>query len=228
MSSIVVGLGEVGTPLFEILRVAYPDIYGYDLKRVDVELPKSVEVLNICFPWSLEFSSSVTQYQIMFGPTLTIIHSTVPVGTTEGFVNAVHSPVLGRHSKIKDDMFKYKKWVGGSLREEAASFLGRAGFKCRLAETSRETELLKLMCLAKYGVSLAFANYQKLVCDKENIPYSVVIDWDEDYNRNVGDLKRPMIQPDGTIGGHCVVPGTKLLDNEYPNRLLREVLTYER
>src|SRR3990167_4641768 len=85
------------------------------------------------------------------------------------------------------------------------------------------------MCLAKYGMSIAFSIYQKQVCDKLGISYEDVHLWDTFYNEGVmPSLKRPMIEPpkDGVIGGHCVLPGTKLLNEQYPDAILNSVLRH--
>jgi len=229
MKGLVIGLGEIGQPLFELLTKAYPDTVGFDLKNPSVEIPKFVDVLNICIPWSDKFVWNVRNYQTQAHPKVTVVHSTVPPGTTEQIPDAVNSPVLGRHSQMKQDMLLYKKWIGGAKAAEAAAYLEGAGFKCRVVPTARQTELMKLMCLAKYGVSLAFAMYQDNLCRKENILFEDVLEWDKDYNEHVGDkLKRPLIVPDGRIGGHCVLPGTKILNETYPSEFLTEVLNYGR
>ena len=81
------------------------------------------------------------------------------------------------------------------------------GLKTQYVEKSEETEALKLMCLAKYGMSIAFAQYQQEVCNEHGFDYSDVIAWDRNYNRYVGnELKRPILKsPGDTIGGHCVI-----------------------
>ena len=84
------------------------------------------------------------------------------------------------------------------------------------------------MCLAKYGMSIAFAQYQKDICDTYGFPYDDVIDWDNNYNENVAPwLMRPILTPPGKrINGHCVIQNTKILNEQHPNKILEEILRY--
>jgi UDP-glucose 6-dehydrogenase len=171
----------------------------------------------------------VQDYQDLFNQPLTIIHSTVPIGTTSKINNAVHSPILGRHDRMKKDLKTFKKWIGGEKVEEARNYLQRAGFYCECVSTSEETEALKLMCLAKYGMSIAFAQYCKDIADIYKFPYDDVARWDVNYNVGVDEwLQRPILNPpNGKIRGHCVCQNTKILNQQHPNLILQEVLKYE-
>ncbi|MDH5459683.1 MAG: hypothetical protein OEW71_01435, partial [Candidatus Bathyarchaeota archaeon] len=127
---LVVGLGEVGRPLFELLRESKKfEVYGWDVdekKMQDVQqggLPKEVDVLHICYGCrdQEEFVKATVDYVRRFRPELTIINSTVPLGTTEKVYtllggHIVHSPVRGMH-KSKESMKRYllflTKYIGG-------------------------------------------------------------------------------------------------------------------
>ena len=228
LKSAVIGLGETGRPLFEILS-EYHDVDGIDLKDCRNPIPVNYEIINICIPYSDTFVQTVQDYQDLFNPKFTIIHSTVPIGTTRQIPNAVHSPILGRHDRMKEDLKTFKKWIGGEKVEEARNYLQRAGFYCECVSTSEETEALKLMCLAKYGMSIAFAQYCKDIADIYKFPYDDVARWDVNYNVGVDEwLQRPILQPpNGPIKGHCVIPNTKILNQQHPNPILQEVLKYE-
>ncbi len=230
--AIVVGLGETGMPLWQVLDTAYPgEVLGYDPKKAGFQdMPGAkVEILNVCLPWGPHFIDLVRSFRESFRPELTIIHSTVPVGTTRNFTDAVHSPILGRHGRMREELLAYTKWIGGGKAEEAAAFFEKARIRCQKVATPDETELMKLMCLAKYGASIAFAFYQKEACDKLGIPYEHVLEWDRNYNEGVyPSFKRPLIEPSetGKIGGHCVVPGTRILQGQFPNQILDEVVRH--
>lgn len=225
---LVIGLGETGRPLYEILKEAYPDTHGADIKT-GLTAAFDVTVMNICFPYSENFVEEVKNYQGIYKPKLTIIHSTVPIGTTSQIPNAVHSPILGRHDNMKQSIKSFTKWVGGKKAAEASIYLSGADIQCNYVETSEETEALKLMCLAKYGMSIAFAGYQKEICDKYGIDYADVLKWDRNYNLNVAEgLQRPLLTPpEGKIGGHCVIQNTRLLNKQHPNPILSEILKYD-
>ncbi len=225
-TGIVIGLGETGKPLFEILKEAYPDMLGYDrYMKWDSEV-EPVRFLHICLPYSKDFVESVKDYQSIYMPEVTIIHSTVPIGTTAQIPNAVHSPIQGRHNRMKSDLLKYVKWISGPKANDAHAHMKSAGFHTHAISTdSCVTEKLKLMCLAKYGVSLAFAKYQKQVMGNDNY-YSY--QWDEDYNKHVGEnLQRPIFDKlTEKIGGHCVTQNVRILNERHPNPMLDEVLKY--
>jgi acetyltransferase-like isoleucine patch superfamily enzyme len=130
---------------------------------------------------------------------------------------------------MKASIKKFVKWIGGERAEEAKEILEISGVICRTVERSEETEFLKLTCLAKYGTSIAFANYQKTLCDLYGFDFEHIIEWDINYNNNVDPrLKRPQIrQPNGKIGGHCVTQNTEHLNRQHPNPMLDEILRYK-
>lgn len=222
---LVIGLGETGSPLFEILSAKYVTV-GIDIGNVHVDDEK-IRFMNICFGFSNAFVQAVKNYQGRFKPVLTIIHSTVPIGTTSQIMDAVHSPINGRHDSMKADLLGYYKWIGGDRSLEALHYLSGAGFSCRTVKKSEETEAMKLMCLAKFGVSLAFADYQKSICKRYGFSYDDVIDWDNNYNGRCIVKRSILNAPNGKIGGHCVIPGTKLLNMQHPNQMLDEVMEFE-
>lgn len=228
MKSIVIGLGETGQPLYEVLKEAYPETVGYDSKMGEYPDLDDIEIINICIPYSDKFISEVKGLQMWLCPSLTIIHSTVPIGTTAQIPNAVHSPILGKHNNMKQSIKSFVKWVGGEMADEAGEYLRGAGLKCRIVPTSQETEMLKLLCLAKYGKDIAFAEYADDLCREYGVSYDHVIEWDINYNSHVGDYRRPIIlPPKGKIGGHCVVQNTKILNEQHPNTMLDEILKYD-
>ena len=231
LKSAVIGLGETGRPLFEILQKYYgEDVIGFDIKDSIIMTDfLECDVLNICIPYSSSFINIVAEYQRVWKPSLTIIHSTVPIGTTSKIKNAVHSPILGKHDQMYEDIKNFRKWIGGPLADEARNYLQAAGLWCMTVPTSEETEALKLMCLATYGMSIAMAQYRKEVCDKYGFSYNDVIEWDKNYNQGVASwLRRPILTPpEGKISGHCVVQNTKILNEQHPNPILEEILKYE-
>src|SRR5207249_6374775 len=78
--SVVLGLGEVGRPLLEVLKRAHR-VEGVDLPARDISGP--VEFLHVCYPAEIkEFAVITAGYVKRYRPEVVIIHSTVPVGTT--------------------------------------------------------------------------------------------------------------------------------------------------
>lgn len=231
--AIVVGLGEVGGALYRVLKKSYGEnVAGYDLSNGPAP-EEQFEVLNICFPYSDGFLSAVRSYAMKFRSSLIIIHSTVPVGTTSKIgPDAVHSPILGDHTNMEESQTVFMKWIGGSEGQAASAFLTYAGFACALVEKPEETELLKLFCLAKYGLAVAFSKYEKEVFDKFGLDPKRIEAWDGYYNQGLNKLgkshlERPVIRhEEGPIGGHCVIPGARLLSKTHPDKLLGAILEY--
>jgi UDP-N-acetyl-D-mannosaminuronate dehydrogenase len=222
----VIGLGKTGRPLFDILNECYGDVVGLDAGD---EFDGTVDVLNICIPYCDEFVGIVEDYAEKYKPGLIINHATVPVGTTDRIKNAVHSPILGDHTNMKESLRRFPKWIGGKKAGVAGEILGLAGIRCRTVREAKETELLKLFCLAKYGKDIAFAQYQKDVFNKYGFDYSHIIEWDMSYTMNARpDKQRPVLTPPGEcISGSCVVPGARMLFIDHPNPQLEEILKYE-
>ncbi len=96
-SSLVVGLGEVGMALQEVLECDGHDPFkGIEAKE------GHYDVLHIAFPYNqtkYNFKTVVAEYRKKFTPNLVIIHSTVPVGVSRE-LDAVHSPIRGVHPHL--------------------------------------------------------------------------------------------------------------------------------
>ena len=116
---LVVGLGEVGHPLYQLLKECGKFlVYGFDVdetKMSSIEqkgVPDRVDVMHICIPCfnQDEFANVVVGYAKRFKPKLLIINSTVPPGTTQKIHElcgclAAHSPVRGMHKSLE-----HMKW----------------------------------------------------------------------------------------------------------------------
>ena len=229
MKQIVIGLGKVGKPLQEILGAD-----GVDVHPDAFHAPGKYDVIHICFPYSHKFFlNEVSVFQCLFHPDLTIIHSTVPIGTTRQIPNAVHSPVVTKgvawNSNIKEDLFNFTKWIGGPRCSEAWKILSDAGMRCRTMPYSEQTEALKLLCLMKYGIYIATSHYVKEVCNKVGVEDVVLKEWDDDYNAHCHEyVKRPYIYPHAEkIGGSCVISVVEMLNEQFPHEILDGILRYK-
>src|SRR5437868_5842335 len=112
---IVVGLGEVGKPLFEIIKTRY-EVFGVD---IDLTAPLNrCDVMHICFPFDdRKFVGQVLDYIRRYQPALAIINSTVSPGTTrclarESGLAVVNSPVRGKHTRMQEELLNYTKFIG--------------------------------------------------------------------------------------------------------------------
>lgn len=216
MRNLVIGSGEIGKALFEVLKVSH-ETFIRDIQPCNPE-PGDVQVLNICFGYSDKFDEAVKSYQSRYNPRVTIIHSTVPVGTSRR-LGAVHSPIHGRHNQEGGLVLGIKtfvKYVGGDdtsdlKAAEAARFLTDAGIKAQIVDNSETSELSKLKCLQYYGLAFVHMKETERECAELGANFEQVYSgWNRLYNlgyREQGMEKfiRPILEPmPGPQGGHCV------------------------
>src|SRR5271169_4448769 len=160
---IVAGLGEVGKPLLQILSRTY-ECVGVDIAPVQTTHPCSV--LHVCFPFQLkDFVGTTVGYIEKYKPALTIINSTLGVGTTRKVQERVsspvaYSPVRGKHAKMEQDMLHYQKFVAGfdaQSTQKAADHFAGAGFPVAKFRTPEVGEVSKLMETTWLGMLIAWA-----------------------------------------------------------------------
>lgn len=217
-STLIVGAGEVGTALTNVLRPHYP------VATIDIE-PEyrsggPFEFMHICFPYSPSFVDSVRSYKALYQPRYTVIHSTVPVGTSLA-CGAVHSPIRGNHYDMERSLRTLVKFVGGSGPEAdaVADYLMRAGIQVYLCRQAETTELGKLLCTTFYGVCIEYIKAAERKCIEEGVPFAEAFTlWQRTYNEGYAalgrpEVARPVLAPiQARIGGHCVLPNTELFD----------------
>lgn len=232
---LVIGMGQIGRAIYAVLKDTF-EVYGVETNN-RAKLP-NVGVLHICIPYSEDFIAVVKGYISKYKPEVTIVYSTVPIRTCETIgPEIVHSPVEGRHPALEDSIRRMPRWVGAhhpTPRETAARIWTMCGVLPKEVGSSMTTEFLKLMSTAKYGINLAFADYQAKVAESMALPWSVVKEFDEDYNMLYRQLGMPQFQryildpPHGVIGGHCIVPNAKLLNEQFPSELLEKIISMEK
>lgn len=232
-NSICIGMGQIGQGLFDVLLPVYHHKLFYRDKQEGC-FTVSFDVMNICIPYCSDFINIVNNYVDKYKPNLTIIHSTVPVGTTRNIKGVVvHSPVRAKHPGIAHGLLLYKKFIGYNdeiALHRALSYLSPV-MECVPVEKTESTELAKLLSLAEYGVDIAFAEYSKNVCNDLGLDYDLVRkEWNKTYNEGIKYTKEPHLQrplidpPTGKIGGHCVLQNTILLNKQFPSPLLQQVI----
>lgn len=227
---LIIGMGEIGSAIYGL----FPTAITLDAKDEETALIDAVSVMHICFPYSEEFIDYVLDYMEEYRPNHVIIYSTVPIGTTKQILNAVHSPVEGKHPDLELSIRQMVRWIGyNGMSEEGIFFKNlfwEKGINSRIVESTDFTEFLKLRSTSKYGINIAWTAYEKKVADGIEMPFELLKEFDRDYNKlykNMGiDWAQRYIldPPDGPIGGHCVVPNAKLLNKQFPSGLLDEII----
>jgi len=221
---VVVGLGEVGKPLFELLS-RYHNTVAVDISPV--EQIEGVEVLHVCYPFEIkDFIGETARYIELFGPALTIINSTVAIGTTRTVAErtgtaVVNSPVRGKHARMLDELRTYTKFVGALDRaagERAAEHFRSVGLKTKILSSPEATELAKLTETTYFGLLIAWAQEIERYCDKSRQDYDEVVS----FHQEIKYLPRVKYFP-GIIGGHCVMPNIKILSKFEPSLILETI-----
>lgn len=224
--TLVVGVGEVGGALAEVLERAHR-VARLDLKPTAIDEP--VEVMHLCFPFVSrgQFESAACGYIRRFQPQLTIINSTILPHTTRNLARATgaaiaYSPVRGKHARMAQELLHYAKFI--SAPDEVAAELARdhfstAGMKTRLIDAPETLELAKLAETTYFGVIIAFAQEINRYAQAAGADYEELAGFFEE----IEFLPRARYFP-GFIGGHCVIPNINLLLQLAPAGLLKAVL----
>ena len=224
--ALIVGLGEVGTALLEILSQVH-DVYVKD-DGLDAEGRKlyrgpdngeRIDFMHICFPYQddEQFRIGVQKLQQVYDVGVTVVHSTVPVGTCRQ-LGAVHSPVMGKHPRLFSDMMTFTKFIGGPDASAVAEHLHRAGMRVYITDKAETTEAMKLLSTLFYAVCVEYTKDVKRFCLEYGLPFELWTLWTEAYNEGVvarGDsqLVRPNLTPFlRPLGGHCLQPNLGMTD----------------
>ena len=222
---VVVGLGEVGRPLLEIMKSRYRT-FG-----VDINQPASVsecDVMHVCFPFQNgKFVEHVAEYIHLYRPALTVINSTVAPGTTrkiavQSKTPVVNSPVRGKHARMREEMLHYTKFVGAldlPSGQRAVAHLEEVGMKTKLLSSPEATELAKLTETTYFGLLIAWAQEVQRYCTQLGIDYHEVASFYDEIKFFPSVKYSP-----GVIGGHCVMPNIDILMQRFPSDLLQAIV----
>jgi len=221
---VIVGLGEVGKPLLEIMKSQY-QVFG-----VDINQPASVsqcDVMHVCFPFQSEkFCRQVVEYIGQYRPALTVINSTVAPGTTRSIAvesgsAVVHSPVRGKHARMQQEMLHYVKFVGAldeRSGQRAIEHFEGVGMKTTLVTSPEASEIAKLTETTYFGLMIAWAQEVERYCMKLGANYDEVVLFCNEIK-----FFPPVKYFPGVIGGHCVMPNIAILRQQFPSDLLEAI-----
>ncbi len=208
MRHLVIGMGEVGTALYQVLLSKH-DVIGIDKEEEPV---LEFDFVHICFPHFKGFIREVKRYkkQYLKKGGVCVIHSTVPVGTSRR-CEAVHSPIRGIHPNLKESILTFTKYFGGEGAQEVAWEFGNAGVNCKTFNSPEETEAMKLWDLAGYWMNILFQKDVKRYCDKHGLDFhNCYTEPNLSYNAGYEKLGFPQFKKyvlkdmPGPTGGHCI------------------------
>jgi hypothetical protein len=242
MKSLIIGAGEVGKALKEIIQKTH-EVIIRDIEPIDIGLG-NIEVLHICYPESEQFIEITQKYIQEYKPKITIIHSSIPIGTSDKFgSDVVYSPIRGRHNRINSingrrmyglefDIPRYVKFIFGSksARMMAKEYFEKCGIECDEYDCNRKSdgEFLKLISNIHMGLEIAWRQEVGRILNHYHISSYLYDRWESTYNdgyKKCGDehLIRPTMKPD-PIGGHCIIPCTEILSKQFPSKIFDFIL----
>lgn len=228
MTDVILGMGEVGQTLFDLLVDRKFDCVGIDLdnskckKYSENEVIKNPEYLHVCLPGELTGFTDIVLNWInkIKNIQVVIIHSTVKPGTTKIIqeklsIPILFSPVRGVHKRFLNDIKKYTKFIsfdGVEIDLKIKKDLENRFEKIDWMSTTKTAELAKILVdTTYYGWLINYAQITKMICEKENVDFEEMWKFADEIHENLGN--RPKMFP-GIIGGHCVIPNLDLVEYE--------------
>ena len=242
MTDIILGMGEVGETLFDLLAER-----GFNCIGIDVDKSKcknysenstieNPEYLHVCLPGELTEFVDITSNWIskIEGLKVVLVHSTVKPGTTKNIqkkskVLVLFSPVRGVHKRFLEDIKKYTKFIASDDKQIDPKIkldLEKRFQKVDWMSTTKTAELAKILVdTAYYGWLINYAQITKMICKKEGIDFDEMWKFADEIHENLGN--RPKMYP-GIIGGHCVIPNLSLVEYENLNIIKKINELYEK
>ena len=228
MTDIILGMGEVGETLFDLLVDRKFDCIGIDLEDskcknyTENKIIENPQYLHVCLPGELEkFTDIVIEWvNKIKNIQVAVIHSTVKPGTTKSVqerssIPILFSPVRGVHRRFLDDIKKYTKFIsfdGTKINSKIKKDLENRFKKVDWMSTTKTAELAKILVdTTYYGWLINYAQITKMICEKENVDFDEMWKFADEIHENLGN--RPKMFP-GIIGGHCVIPNLNLVEYE--------------
>lgn len=241
--SLIVGNGEVGSSLKKVLdkrknkeKCGIIDKRDKNFKNILKKL--ECKTLHICFPYTKNFLKDSLKYLDLLQPELVIIHSTVPVGTTQALnllasltisnPQIAHSPVRGQHPHLVKSLTLFVKYVG---TEDKKTFnkvkREMSNMSLKWFDNPKDTELGKILSTSYYGMIISWHREMVKFCKHFNVDFeNAVTDFNKSYNAGYKKLRpnviRPVLYPPkDKIGGHCITQNAKMLNKQKESKFLR-------
>ena len=229
--NIVVGLGEIGTPILKLLSKSSLTI-GFDInqKLMDkkkfqklIEIPTAF--LHVCIPFNKNFEKNIQKLHSKFNPECIVIHSTVSPYTTQKIQKKISIPVIysatrGIHRRMLLDLKKYTKFFAieptAPKRKWAITYFSKlmhnSGVKTKRVSTPLTLELAKIVCdTSYYGWLINYAQLSNMIAIRHKVNYDEMWSFSDEIHKYLGN--RPKMFP-GFIGGHCVIPNLDLIKED--------------
>lgn len=231
---IVAGLGEIGSPILQLLSKSKP-VAGYDLNKDLMDEKKfhslaglETDFLHVCIPFTKKFIPNVVALVKQFRPKGLVIHSTIEPNTTKKLQQKLSIPVIysatrGVHKRMLYDMKRYAKFY--AIEKDAPNLkwatttyentLSKCGVKTKRMTSPITLELAKIVCdTSYYGWLITYAQLSNMIATNNGVNYDEMWSFADEIHKFLGN--RPKMYP-GVIGGHCVIPNLDLINDETLN-----------
>ena len=236
---IVVGLGEIGSPILKLISRATIAV-GYDINKKHMNKNKfnkyqniDTYFLHVCIPFTKEFITNVVLLSEKFNPEAIIIHSTVSPYTTKKLQDKLNIPIIysatrGVHKRMLSDLRRYAKFYSiesNAPRKNWASInfsklMKKCGVKTKKMSSPLTLELAKIIVdTSYYGWLINYAQLSNMIAIQNKVDYDEMWSFADEIHKFLGN--RPKMYP-GFIGGHCVIPNLELIDYKTLN-LINEI-----
>ena len=201
--TLIIGRGQIGIALERVLSTSH-HTWLKDKEQLDLT---DVEFLHICYPYSERFVEITKDYIKKYKPKYTIIHSTVPIGTSTK-CGAYHSPIRGIHPFLEEGIRTFVKYLAPP-NQELKEYFNRAGIKIMEVEKPEITEALKIWSTTAYGWNIILEKEIYKWCQKHNLDFNIIYNeatktYNEGYSKlGMKNVVRPILKEyPGKIGGH--------------------------
>ena len=227
---VVAGIGEIGKPILKLLSKQNITV-GFDLNPDLMDQRKfkryknlQTSFLHITIPVTDKFINNVLKLDKKFQPECIVIHSTIKPGTTKKLQGKLSIPVIysatrGIHKRMIYDLKRYTKFFvisENSPRSKWASsrfvkLMKRCGIKTKKMSKPETLELAKIICDTSYlGWLVNYAQLSNKIAIEHGVDYDEMWSFSDEIHKLLGN--RPKMYP-GYIGGHCVIPNLKLIND---------------
>jgi len=235
MKDVVVGLGEIGKPMFKLISKSIKTV-GYDKNtklnpksnQKYVELP--TRFIHICIPFNKSFYTNLKKSTKKFSPKSIVIHSTISPGTTSRLqakfnIPIIYSATRGVHKRMLRDLRRYTKFFAIQKNAPDAKWassqfsllMRKAGVKTKRMSNPLTLELGKIVCdTSYYGWLINYAQISQIIALKNKVDYNEMWSFADEIHKFLGN--RPIMFP-GNIGGHCVIPNLELINDNSLNQI---------
>lgn len=228
---VVVGLGEIGGPILRLVSKSKIAV-GFDINsklvnKKKLEKYNSLETafLHVCIPYNDKFIKNVISLKNRFSPKGIVIHSTIAPYTTHKLQERLPIPIIysatrGIHKRMISDLKRYtkfysieenapnKKWASSSF----SKLMKKCHVKTKKMSKPITLELAKIIVdTSYYGWLINYAQLSNIIAIQHNVNYEEMWSFSDEIHKFLGN--RPKMFP-GFIGGYCVIPNLKLINNQ--------------